>query len=340
MNTELRRQELANMKVAELKALASEYQFTVSGKKAEIIEQILDFEWDLNDEELQATNEDYKHFEIIQMINSLKEMSNEEKVEIINSISGENKTLDDILKEAEETQFAQLMEEANVNIISLAKEGDAGIRFLANLRGMAQLFVSNDTSNAIINVFIKYLRYRIEELECQTHKQEHQVQKDVQFSSIDNLITFMNTKDGKPFMYEHVADRPLLQQILLHVCRALYLDSQRAIKVANGNKEVKQFGPVYVGKKHSGLHMKDSMAKGMVKAAAEKVLPKELQKKFITLNTETKHTEFKQAVQVLDKLHDAGLIHGEETDKEYAKFYTVYPDEILAFLQAVGCLKK
>ena len=149
----------------------------------------------------------------------------------------------------------------------------------------------------------------------------------------------MNKKKGEPFTYEHTTDRPLLQQILLHTCRDLYLDAQRAIKVANGDKSVKAFGPVYVAKKHNGLRMKDSMAKGVVKGAAEKVLSKEQQKKFFVLNQETKHVEFKQAVQILDKLNDAGLIYGEDTDKEYAKFYSVYPEELLAFMKTVGCLK-
>ena len=63
MNTELRREELTAMKVAELKALATEYGFKVSGKKAEIIEEILNYEWDLNDEESQAANEDFEYFE-------------------------------------------------------------------------------------------------------------------------------------------------------------------------------------------------------------------------------------------------------------------------------------
>jgi hypothetical protein len=171
-----------------------------------------------------------------------------------------------------------------------------------------------------------------------------EIQQDIQNNENNpiwwNLVCEMNMKDNQPFIYEHVADRPLLQQIMLNVCRDLYLDSQRAIKAFNGDKTVKQFGPVYVGKKHSGLHMKDAMAKATVKAAAEKVLSKDLQKKFIVLNPETKHTEFRQAVQVLNKLNGAGLIHGDDTDKEYAKFYSVYPEEILAFLKAVGCLKK
>lgn len=219
MNTELRRKELTAMKVAELKTLATEYGIKVSGKKAEIIEQILNREWELNDEELQAANDE-------------------------------------------------------------------------------------------IPVWW-------------------------------NLVCEMNTdKDGNSIVYEHVTDRPLLQQIMLHTCRDIYLDALRAIKAANGDKSVKQFGPVYVGKKHNGLHMKDSMAKATVKEAAKKVLSKEQQKKYIVLNTETKHTEFKQAIQVLDKLNDAGLITGEKTDKEYAKFYSVNPETILAFLQNVGCLKK
>ena len=153
------------------------------------------------------------------------------------------------------------------------------------------------------------------------------------------LVCEMNTKDGQTVVYEHTTDRPLLQQILLCVCRDLYLDSQRAIKVSNGDKDVKQFGPVFASKKYNALCMKDAMAKGAVKSAAEKVLSKEQQKKFIVLNPETKHSEFKQAVQVLDKLDGAGLITGEKTDKDYAKFYSVNPDEILAFLKAVGCLK-
>ena len=218
MNTELRRNELTAMKVAELKELAAGYELKVSGKKTEIIEQILNHEWDLNDEELQAAND-----------------------------------------------------------------------------------------------------------ECPVWW---------------NLVCEMNVKDGQPFVYEHVADRPLLQQIMLNVCRDLYLDSQRAIKASNGDKSVKAFCPVFVSKKHNGLRMKDAMAKGTVKAAAEKVLSKDLQKKYIVVNPETKHAEFKQAVQVLDKLNGAGLIHGDDTDKDYAKFYSVHPEEILAFLKAVGCLKQ
>ena len=219
MNTDLRRKELAAMKVAELKALAAEYGFKVSGKKANIIEEILNIEEELNDEESQAGQD-----------------------------------------ETPEWWY---------------------------------------------------------------------------------LVCEMNTsKDGAKVAYAHVADRPLLQQILLHVCRDLYLDSQRAVKAANGDKSVKQFGPVFVSKKHNGLRMKDTMAKATVKAAAEKILTKEQQKKLFVLNQESKHVEFKQAVQILDKLNSAGLIYGEATDKEYAKFYSVYPDELMAFLKAVGCLKK
>lgn len=218
MNTETRRQELETMTVAQLKDLAAEYQFKVSGKKAKIIEEILNYEWDLNDEELQAARDE------------------------------------------EPTWWS--------------------------------------------------------------------------------LVCEMNMKDGNPFVYEHMTDRPLLQQIMLHTCRALYLDSQRAIKANSGDKTVKQFGPVYFAKKYNCLCMRDAMAKGAVKAAAEKVLSKEQQKKFIVLNPSTKHSEFKQAVQVLNKLDDAGLITGKETDKDYAKFYSVNPEEILTFLRAVGCLKK
>ena len=219
MNTETRKQELEAMTVAQLKDLAAEYEIKVPRKKSDIIEELLNFEWDLNDEELQAA------------------------------------------KDEEPTWW--------------------------------------------------------------------------------NLVCEMNTdKDGNSIAYEHVVDRPLLQQIMLNVCRDLYLDALRAVKAAKGDKSVKQFGPTFVSKKHNGIRMKDAMAKGAVKSAAEKVLSKEQQKKFILLNTETKHTEFKQAVQVLDKLDGAGLIVGEKTDKDYAKFYSVYPDEILAFLQAVGCLKK
>ena len=200
---------------------------------------------------------------------------------------------------------------------------------------MAQLFVSNDISKAIINILIKYLRYRIEELEYQAAIKEAEVQ-----STWWNLVCEMNTdKDGNSIVYEHVADRPLLQQIMLNVCKDLYLDSLRAVKASNGDKSVKQFGPTFVSKKHNGIRMKDAMAKGAVKSAAEKVLSKEQQKKYITLNPNTKHTEFKQAVQVLNKLDGAGLIHGEETDKDYAKFYSVNPGKILAFLKAVGCPK-
>jgi hypothetical protein len=155
-----------------------------------------------------------------------------------------------------------------------------------------------------------------------------------------NLVVEMNKdSEGNPVVFEHVKDRTKVQQILLHTCRDLYLDSQRAIKASNGDKNVKQFGPVFVSKKHNGLRMKDSMAKATVKSAAEKVFSKEEQKKFIVLNPETKHTEFKKATLILEKLDGAGLITGEKTDKDYAKFYTVNPEEILAFLKAVGCLK-
>lgn len=219
MNTEMRRNELTAMKVVELKELAKGYGIKVSGKKAEIIEQILNYEWELNDQESQAAND-------------------------------------------EEPVWWNLVVEMN------------------------------------------------------------------------------NDKNGNAIVYEHTTDRPLLQQILLHTCRELYLDSQRAIKASNGDKSVKQFGPVFVSKKHNGLRMKDAMAKSTVKAAAEKVLPKDLQKKYLVINPTTKHTEFKQAVQVLDKLNGAGLIHGDDTDKDYAKFYSVNPEEILAFLKAVGCLKQ
>lgn len=219
MNTEMRRNELTAMKVVELKELAKGYGIKVSGKKAEIIEQILNYEWELNDQESQAAND-------------------------------------------EEPVWWNLVVEMN------------------------------------------------------------------------------NDKNGNAIVYEHTTDRPLLQQILLHTCRELYLDSQRAIKASNGDKSVKAFGPVFVSKKHNGLRMKDAMAKSTVKAAAEKVLPKDLQKKYLVVNPTTKHTEFKQAVQVLDKLNGAGLIHGDDTDKDYAKFYSVNPEEILAFLKAVGCLKQ
>lgn len=153
------------------------------------------------------------------------------------------------------------------------------------------------------------------------------------------LVREMNTKDGQWTEYSTISERPLLQQILLHACRDLYLDSQRAIKVSNGDKSVKQFGPVFVSKKHDALCMKDAMAKATVKSAAEKVLSKDLQKKFILLNPNTKKTEFKQAVQVLDKLSNAGLIQAHDTDKDYAKFYSVHPEEIITFLRVVGCLK-
>ena len=149
------------------------------------------------------------------------------------------------------------------------------------------------------------------------------------------LVAEMNNKE-----YATITERPLLQQILLHTCRDLYLDTQRAVKAANGDKSVKQFGPTFISKKHNSICMKDAMAKGAVKAAAEKVLNEEQQKKYIVFNAETKHKEFRQAVQVLNKLDAAGLIVGKETDKEYAKFYSVNPGEILAFLKVVGCLKK
>lgn len=215
LNTELRKEQLNKMKVAELKELAAKgYGFKVSGKKAEIIEEILNYEWDLYDEELQAANDEVPTWW--------------------------------------------------------------------------------------------------------------------------NLVCEMNMKDGQPFVYEHVSDRPLLQQIMLYVVRDLCLDTKRAIKVANGKAEKEErFGPVFIAKNYNNeFRMKDVMAKSTVKTAAIKVLSKEQQQKFIV------DGKFKQASQVLERLDNAGLIHGDCTDKEYAKFYTVHPEEMLAFLEAVGCLKK
>ena len=233
MNLKERQEQLNAMKVAELKALAAEYQIKVSGKKADIIQELINYEGerDMREPELQVA---------------------QDELAICNEMLAEK----------------------------------------------------------------------------------------VQKPYWSGLVCQMNTKDGKPHVYEHMADRPLLQQILLYACRDLYLDSQRAVKAANGDKSVKQFGPTFVSKKHKCVCMKDAMAKGAVKESAKKVLSEEQQKKYIALNTSTKHTEFKQAVQVLEKLDGAGLIKGHDTDKSYAKFYTVYPDEILAFLKAVGCLKQ
>ena len=179
-----------------------------------------------------------------------------------------------------------------------------------------------------------------EEIQQQNQGQEQKEEPHQEQAKWWNLVCEMNKKNGQPFNYEHFADRPEMQRILLTVCRDLYLDCRRAVKVSNGDKTVEQFGPVFVSKKHNGLRMKDSMAKGTVKAAAEKILSKEQQKKFIVLNTATKHMEFKQATQILAKLNDAELIVGEKTDKDYAMFYSVNPEAILAFLNAVGCLKK
>ena len=44
MNLKERQEQLNTMKVADLKALAAEYQIKVSGKKADIIQQLLNFE--------------------------------------------------------------------------------------------------------------------------------------------------------------------------------------------------------------------------------------------------------------------------------------------------------
>lgn len=239
MNSKERQEQLNAMKVAELKALATEYQIKVSGKKADIIQQLLNYEGERDNAEAQMPEPE---FQVAQ-----------DELEISNAMLAE--------------------EEAN---------------------------------------------------------------KPVWW----NLVVEMNKdSEGNPVVFEHVKDRTHIQQILLHTCRDLYLDSQRAIKASNGDKNVKQFGPVFVSKKHNGLRMKDSMAKATVKSAAEKVFSKEEQKKFIVLNPETKHTEFKKATLILEKLDGAGLITGEKTDKDYAKFYTVNPEEILAFLKAVGCLK-
>lgn len=169
-------------------------------------------------------------------------------------------------------------------------------------------------------------------IEEEIHDEEYQAELPTWW----NLVVEMNMKDGKSHVYESVKDRPLLQQIILYALRDLYLDTKRAIKVAEGkaSKEEK-FGPVFVAKNYDNkFRMKDKMAKSTIKSAAEKVLSKEQQKKFIV------DGKFKQAVQILDKLDNAYLIHGDKTDKEYAKFYSVYPDEIYAFLDAVGCLKK
>lgn len=218
MNAELRRKELKAMKVADLKALAAEYQVQVSGKKSEIVEQILELE---------------------------------------------------------------LEYDANNN----------------------------------------------EESEAEKATNENPVWW--------NLVCRMNSVDGAPVVYKNITDRPQLQQILLHVCKDLILDADRAVKATNGDKTVKQFGPVFVSKKHKALCMKDAMAKGAVKSAAEKVLTKEQQKIHLVFNQETKHTEFKQAVQVLELMSNAGLIVAHDTDKDYAKFYTVKPNELIAFLKAV-----
>lgn len=169
-------------------------------------------------------------------------------------------------------------------------------------------------------------------IEEEIHDEEYQAELPTWW----NLVVEMNMKDGETHVYESVKDRPLLQQIMLYALRDLYLDTKRATKVAKGkaSKEEK-FGPVFVAKNYDNeFRMKDKMAKSTIKSAAEKVLSKEQQKKFIV------DGKFKQAVQILDKLDNACLIHGDDTDKDYAKFYSVYPEEILSFLEAVGCLKK
>jgi hypothetical protein len=332
MNLEERRNQLTAMKRTELRNLAKEYGVSASGVKEAIVERIVNHE-------SQTTDKDDSLSKIDRIISSIKEMTNEEKVEVINQISGNPKTIESIIKTVANTELARLMCEANINVVDLAHDGDKGVNFLKGLHDIATLYATHDYTNTIIHYFIDVLRHRLKDM------QEEEIIKEYDESiknetGINKLVTEMNMKDGQPFVYKHVVDRPLLQQIMLNVCRDLYLDSQRAIKAANGDKTVKQFGPVYVGKKHSGLHMKDAMAKSTVKTAAEKVLNKEQQKKYIVLNPGTKHTEFKQAVQILDKLDSAGLITGEKTDKDYAKFYSVHPEKILAFLDAVGCLKK
>jgi hypothetical protein len=317
MNSNERRNQLTTMKVAELKELAVGYELKVSGKKAEIIEKILNYECNLNNEE---------NTKIQTIITSLKEMTNEEKIEVINKINDSSETIETVIKNVADSELARLIRSMNTSIIDLASEQ---VNVLNNLRSIALLYAKNNYTKSIIFYFIEILRYRIKEMQEEECKQE---QGQEQWW---NLIKEMNAKG-----YSTLTDRPLLQQILLHVCRDLVLDSRRAVKVSNGDKTVKQFGPTFVSKKHGGICMKDAMAKGVVKKAAEKVLSKEQQKKYITLNSETRHTEFKQAVQVLEKLSNAELIIAQDTDKEYAKFYSVNPHDILAFLQNVGCLAK
>jgi hypothetical protein len=81
--------------------------------------------------------------------------------------------------------------------------------------------------------------------------------------------------------------------------------------------------------------MKDSRAKACVKAVANNILSAEDKKKYLD-----DKGNLKSAAVVLQKLDKAGLIIGNNTDKDYAKFYTVNPEKILSFLQDVGYLKK
>jgi hypothetical protein len=159
-----------------------------------------------------------------------------------------------------------------------------------------------------------------------------------------NLVVEMNMKDGNPHVYEHTKDRPMLDQVLLYTVREIYYDAQRAERVFNGTarKTDKKFGSVFVAskKQYSGLFMKDNMAKGLVKSVANNVINKENRKEHFHINEATHKEEYNDVVLILSKLENAGLIYGNKTDKEYAKFYSVHPDKLLAFLNAVGCLKK
>lgn len=301
------RKELMNLKKAELTEMARNYGLSVTGKKEVIVERIIRYE----------------------LLESLKEMSNEDKVEVINGITGNTDTIETIINTVTNYELSRLMKEANVSISELAQD-DASVNFLENLRSIAVLHANDNVSNSIIYYFLRMMNYRIKEMQS-NNKEIPQEMK--------TLVTEMGMKNGKPYEYKSMEERPIGQQLVLHTCRDLYLDAIRARKSAAGDKSVKSYGYVFVATKSDKykdqLRMKDAKAKACVKAVAGRILSDEDKKKYLD-----DKGNLKQVSAILNRLHGAGLIHGDDTDKDYAKFYSVYPDKILTFLDVVGCLKK